>query len=115
MSASAYFKDAVDYHDWWFFSCTALGAMSPGETLKMLHEQLSEAGANAVIAFRFLDENDRGIDLKLWRMRLRLRESGLTGRADLTVRSKRSARSGSSRPCDRRPARPPSSPWPKRR
>lgn len=67
MSAPAYFKDAADYHDWWFFSCTALGAVSPGETFKMLHEQLSEAGANTVIAVRFLDENDRGIDPQLWR------------------------------------------------
>ena len=48
MSAPAYFKDAADYHDWWFFSGTALGAASPGETFKMLHEQLSEAGANTV-------------------------------------------------------------------
>ncbi len=66
-SASAYFKDAADYHDWWFFSGTALGAASAGETFKMLHEQLSEAGANTVIAIRFLDENDRGIDPQLWR------------------------------------------------
>ena len=33
----------------------------------MLQEQLSEAGATTVIAFRFLDENDRGIDPQLWR------------------------------------------------
>jgi hypothetical protein len=61
MSAPAYSKDAADNHDWWFFSCTALGAMSPGEPFKMLHEQLSEAGANAVIAVRFLDESDRAL------------------------------------------------------
>jgi hypothetical protein len=67
MGAGAYFRDADDYHDWWFYSNTALGAASAGETYKKLHEQLSEAGANAVIAWRFLDENKRGIDLALWR------------------------------------------------
>ncbi|WP_165250652.1 hypothetical protein [Paludisphaera soli] len=67
MSAPAYFRDAADYHDWWFFSGTALAAASPGDTFKMLHAQLSEAGANTVIAVRFLDENDRGIDPQLWR------------------------------------------------
>ena len=44
MSASPYFEDAADYHDWWFFSGTGLGAATPGETLKRLHDQLSEAG-----------------------------------------------------------------------
>jgi hypothetical protein len=67
MGAEAYFKDADDYHDWWFYSDTALGGASAGETYKKLHEQLSEAGANAVIAWRFLDENKRGIDLATWR------------------------------------------------
>ncbi len=67
MSAPEYFRDAADYHDWWFFSGTALGAANAGETFKMLHEQLSEAGANTVIAVRFLHENERGIDPQLWR------------------------------------------------
>jgi hypothetical protein len=67
MSIPTYFRDAADYRDWWSFSGTALGAQSPGETFKLLHEQLSEAGANTVIAARFLEENEQGIDPQLWR------------------------------------------------
>ena len=77
MSAPTYFKDAADYRDWWFYSCTALGASSPGETFEMLHQQLSEAGANAVIAARFLEENDRGIDPQLWRRAFVFGQAGL--------------------------------------
>ncbi len=67
MSAPTYFRDAADYHDWWFFSGTALGGSSAGETFRMFHNQLSEAGAHTLIAARFLDENDQGIDPQLWR------------------------------------------------
>ncbi|QEH35526.1 hypothetical protein OJF2_40780 [Aquisphaera giovannonii] len=85
MSEGAYFRDADDYHDWWSYSGTALGASSPGETFRMLDEQLSQAGANAVIAARFLDENDRGIDPQLWRRAFVFGHVGL--QVSLTLRA----------------------------
>ncbi|HWE40664.1 MAG TPA: hypothetical protein VG406_29230 [Isosphaeraceae bacterium] len=85
MGAGPIFKDAADYHDWWFFSGTALGGASAGETYKKLHEQLSEAGANTVIAARFLDENKRGIDLALWRRAFVFGHVGL--QVSLTLRA----------------------------
>ena len=67
MDAPVSFKSALDYQEWWFFSGTALGGQSPGETFKQLHAALSEAGANTVIAARFLDDNEGTIDLERWR------------------------------------------------
>ncbi|WP_165220319.1 hypothetical protein [Aquisphaera insulae] len=62
-----YFRDAADYGEWWFHSGVALGGESAGETFRLLHEQLSEAGACVLVVLRFLDENERGIDPAFWR------------------------------------------------
>ena len=51
----------------------------------MLHEQLSEAGANTVIAVRFLDENERGIDPQLWQRAFVFGHVGL--QVSLTLRA----------------------------
>jgi hypothetical protein len=113
MSAPAYFKDAADYHDWWFFSGTALGAVSPGETFKMLHEQLSEADANTAIAVRFLDENDRGIDPQLWRKAFVFGHVG--SQVALTLRALEAIGAvGIVRALRSSPAQPHPSPWPRR-
>jgi hypothetical protein len=59
--------NAADYFDWWLFSGTGLGTASPGETLKQLHQELSRAGATAVIVGKFLDRNPDVIDVARWR------------------------------------------------
>lgn len=59
---------AADYYDWWPSSGTALGMDYPGETFDRLHAELSGAGANVVIASRFLAENPDGIDVGRWRL-----------------------------------------------
>ena len=85
----------------------------PGATFKMLHEQLSEAGANTVIAVRFLDENERGIDPQFWQRAFVFGHVGL--QVSLTLRA-RSDRGGRDRPgaCDPPLAGPHPSPWPRR-